>query len=191
MHKLKLDPRIDDRWKNLEKIRWKMIIMDNQIIMNFMANSPQSVWRITLNTLLEICSVKNVNQRKKPHPNRLTRTNAGASHLLKKLIWTKILHGGGFFWRRWIRIVTNAYQKKTFLLCNSKLEEMKRSMKCSISFESSFHEEYENDGSPLTTPLIGASNPSSTASSMTLATVCTITEEHLDLSSSILVETSN
>ena len=91
MHNLELDTRIDQRWKSLEKIRSKTILMDNQIILDFRVNSSQSLWRITLNTLSVICSVKNVNPRKKPHPNRLTLSNARASHVSKNLFrWKSI-----------------------------------------------------------------------------------------------------
>ena len=81
MHNLELDTRIDQRRKSLEKIRSKTILMDNQIILDFRVNSSHSLWRTTLNTLSVICSVKNVNPRKKPHPNRLTLSNARASHV--------------------------------------------------------------------------------------------------------------
>ena len=61
-------------------------MIEHQILLNFMVNSPRSVWRNTLKTLSEKYSVKNVNPRKKPHPNRLTLSDARASHVLKKLI---------------------------------------------------------------------------------------------------------
>ena len=44
-----------------------------------------------------MCAVKKVSQSKKPHPNRLTRTDAGAAHLLKKFNQAKIPKGGSFF----------------------------------------------------------------------------------------------
>ena len=78
-------------------MRSRKIMIEHQILLNFMVNSPQSVWRNTLKTLSEKYSVKNVNPRKKPHPNRLTLSNARASHVLKKLIRAKIHQGCGLF----------------------------------------------------------------------------------------------
>ena len=75
-------------------------MIDHQILLNFGVNSPRSVWGNPLKTLSEKYSVKNVNPRKKPHPNRLTLSNARASHLLKKLIWQKSLKVVAFFPRR-------------------------------------------------------------------------------------------
>ena len=117
MHNLKLDVCIDQCRKNPGKNRSKTILIDHQIIFNFMVSSSRSVWRYTLATLSEICSVKNVSQSKKPHPNRLTRSNARASHVLKKLNRAKIPKGGSFFWRREIAAVTNTDQRKIFLSC--------------------------------------------------------------------------
>ena len=66
-------------------MRSRKIMIEHQILLNFMVNSPRRVWRNTLKTLSEKYSVKNVNPRKKPHPNRLTLSNARASHMLKNL----------------------------------------------------------------------------------------------------------
>ena len=97
MHNLKLDTGIVQHQKNLEKIRSKMILIDHQIFFNFVVNSTESVWRIKLNAVSGTCSVKKMNQSKKPHPNRWTRTDAGAAHVLKKFNQAKIPKGGGFF----------------------------------------------------------------------------------------------
>ena len=83
------------------------ITIDHQIFMNFVGNSPRSVWRMTLNTLSEKYSVKNVDPRKKPHPNRLTLNNARASHELKKLIRRKFIKVVVLFRRREIAAVRN------------------------------------------------------------------------------------
>ena len=74
-----------------------MILIDHQIFFSFVVHSPQSVWRIKLNAVSGTCSVKKLNQSKKPHPNRWTRTDAGAAHVLKKFNQAKIPKGGGFF----------------------------------------------------------------------------------------------
>ena len=81
MHNLKLEPCIVQHQKNHEKTRLKTILIDHQIFFNFVVNSPESVWRIKLNSLSRTCSVKNVSQRKKPHPNRWTPPDAIAHRL--------------------------------------------------------------------------------------------------------------
>ena len=91
IHHLKLETRIVKRWKNLKKIRSKMILIDHQIFFNFVVHSTESVWRIKLNALSGTCSVKKVSQSKKPHSNRWTPTDAIASHVLKKFIRQKII----------------------------------------------------------------------------------------------------
>ena len=78
-------------------MRPRKIVMDHQIFLNFVVNSPQSVLRITLKTLSEKYFVKNVNSRKKPHPNRLTLNNARGSHVLKNFNWRKFIKVVVFF----------------------------------------------------------------------------------------------
>ena len=121
-HNLKFDTRIVRRWKNLEKIRPNPISIDHQILMNFMVDSPRSVWRIKLNSLSGTCFVKNMSQSKKTHPNWWTPTDAIASHVLKKLNQSKIPTGGGLFSRRKIAMALNAVQRKTFFILRLKLE---------------------------------------------------------------------
>ena len=86
-------------------MRSRKIMIDHQIFFNFVVNSPRSVWRMTLNTLSEKYSVKNVSQKKKPHPNRLTLSNARASHMLKKFIQRKFIKVVVLFRRREIAVV--------------------------------------------------------------------------------------
>ena len=86
----KHDIHIDPCCKNFISIRSEQLSAVRQIILNFTDNSSRSVWRITLNSQSGTCSVKKLSRGKKPHPNRLTRTDARAAQLLKKLIQTKI-----------------------------------------------------------------------------------------------------
>ena len=107
MYNLNHDNRIDLHCKNRELNRSKKVSADLQRITNFVVNSSQSVWRIKLNSLSGISSVKNVSQSKKPHPNRWTPTDAIALHVLKKLNRSKIPTGGGLFSRRKIAMALN------------------------------------------------------------------------------------
>ena len=118
MHNLKLDTGIVQHQKNLEKIRSKMILIDHQIFFNFVVNSTESVWRIKLNALSGTCSVKNVSQSKKPHPNRWTPTDAIASHVLKNFNQRKFIKVVVLFRRRKIAAVTNIDQREIFYSCN-------------------------------------------------------------------------
>ena len=62
-----------------------------------MLNSGSTVAGFTMDAHMVICSVKKLSQRKKPHLNRLTLSDAKAAHVLKKLIQAKIHQGGGLF----------------------------------------------------------------------------------------------
>ena len=140
-----------------------------------------------MSTHIVICSVKKLSREKKPHLNRLTLSDAKAAHVLKKFIQAKFIKVVVCFRRREIVFVTKTGRKK--VICSRTLTcvHNKGNIRFSISFKSSFHEEYENNDFPYTTPLISASNPSSTASSTTsnsLQTKTTISEEPLDQSSS-------
>ena len=117
MHNLKHDTRIDVHCKNRDLNRSKKVSVDLQRITNFVVNSSRSVWRIKLNSLLGICSVKNASQSKKPHPNRWTPTDAIASHVLKNLIQRKFVLVVALFQRRESAIVTNTGQEKIFSSC--------------------------------------------------------------------------
>ena len=111
--------------------------MDNQIILDFRVNSLQSLWRLTLTTLSVICSVKNMNPRKKPHQNRLTRSNARASHVLKNLFRQKSIKVVGFFFFDLGRACKSQRSRNPifleFIYCVRKYQ----NIKSSISIESS------------------------------------------------------
>ena len=113
----KHDIHIDPCCKNFISIRSEQLSAVRQIILNFTDNSSRSVWRITLNSQSATCSVKKLSRGKKPHPNRLTRTDARASRLLKNFIRQKITKVVVLFRRREIAAVTNTDQKKIFPSC--------------------------------------------------------------------------
>ena len=98
-------------------MRSRKIMIDHQIFFNFVVDSPRSVLRITLNALLEKYSVKKVSQSKKPHPNRWTRTDAGAAHVLKNFNQRKFIMVVVLFRRREIAAVTNTDQE-IFCCCD-------------------------------------------------------------------------
>ena len=118
MHNLKHDTRIDVHCKNRDLNRSKKVSVDLQRITNFVVNSSRSVWRIKLNSLSGICSVKNASQSKKPHPNRWTPTDAIASHVLKNFNQRKFIKVVVLFRRRKIAAVTNIDQREIFYSCN-------------------------------------------------------------------------
>ena len=99
-------------------MRSRKIMIDHQIFSNFVVNSPQSVWRIKLNAVSGTCSVKKVSQSKKPHPNRWTRTDAGAAHVLKNFNQRKFIKVVVLFRRREHLAVTNTHQREIFSPCN-------------------------------------------------------------------------
>ena len=103
--------------KKIELNRSKKISVNDQIFFKFVIESPLRLWRLQRSALIGMCSVKNVSQSKKPHPNRWTQIYAGAPHVLKKLIRKKIIKVVVFFWRREIAAVTKTDLKKIFPSC--------------------------------------------------------------------------
>ena len=99
-------------------MRSRTIMIDHQIFFNFVVNSPQSVLRNPLKTLLEKYSVKKVSQSKKPHPNRRTLSNARASHVLKDFNQRKFIKVVVLFRRREHSAVMNTHQREIFFSCN-------------------------------------------------------------------------
>ena len=117
MHNHQLDTRIDWHLKNREFIHSKTILTDHQLIFNFAVSFTQNVCGLVLDSLSGTCSVKNLSQRKKLHPNGWSPPDAIASHVLKKLIRKKSSKLLSLFRRRKITVVTNMDRRKIFSFC--------------------------------------------------------------------------
>ena len=103
--------------KKIELDRSEKISVNHQIFFKFVIESPLRLWRIQQDSQMGMCSLKNLSWSKKPHPNRMTQKNAGAAHVLKKLIRKKIIKVVFFFSCREIAAVTYTDQKKIFSSC--------------------------------------------------------------------------
>ena len=103
--------------KKIELNRSEKISLIDEIFFKFVIESPLRLWRLQQASQMGMCSLKNLSWSKKPHPNRMTPKNAGAAHLLKKLIRKKIIKVVVWFRRREIAAVTNTDQKKIFPSC--------------------------------------------------------------------------
>ena len=103
--------------KKIELNRSEKISVIDQIFFKFVIESPLRLCRLQRSASIGMCSLKNLSWSKKPHPNRMTQKNAGAAHVLKKLIRKKVIKVVVLLKRREIAAVTNTDQRKNFPSC--------------------------------------------------------------------------